>query len=140
MNWGRLFYDVDLLTGVSRRAKSFRRRKNWPGPAYFFRALWRRDLIQLTSHLSAIVRCNAPISSGLERALTDAPSLKLSQAMIAMRDDLASGLRIGESLAKYPRFYPAWYVNLIATGESTGSLTSAFDSAGHASDAPARAR
>jgi len=86
-------------------------------------------LAQLTSHLSDIVRCNAPLVTGLERAIADAPSLKLTQAMIALRDDLASGLRIAESMAKYPRFFPLWYVDLIAAGESTGTLVPSLDSA-----------
>ncbi len=129
MNWGRTFFDVDLLTGVSRRTKTFRRGEGWPGPAYFYRNTWRDDLVRLTSQLSAIVKCDAPLATGLERAISDNPSLKLVQATIALRDDLASGMRLADSVGKYPRFFPAWYASLIAAGESTGSLATALSSA-----------
>ena len=130
MNWGRIFFDLDLFTGVSRRLDTMRRRKGWPGPLFWRRGAWRRSLMMLTSQLSAIVRCNAPLVPGLEKAIADRPPLKLTQAIIALSDDLSSGMRLADAMAQCPRFYPAWYVDLIRTGESTGSLEHALSAAG----------
>ena len=130
MNWGRIFFDVDLITGVSRRTGTMRRRKNWPGPFFWTRAGWRLNLAMLTSQLTAILRCNAPLVTGLEKAIEDRPPLKLAQAMIALSDDLSSGMRLAEAMAGCPRFYPRWYVDLIRAGESTGTLEEALRAAG----------
>lgn len=130
MNWGRLFFDTDLFTGVSRRLGTMRRRKGWPGPLFWRRGAWRRSLMLLTSQLSAIVRCNAPLVPGLEKAIADRPPLKLTQALIALSDDLSSGMRLADAMAQCPRFYPAWYIDLIRAGESTGRLEYALTAAG----------
>ncbi|NUM56291.1 MAG: type II secretion system F family protein [Candidatus Hydrogenedentes bacterium] len=130
MNWRRILFDVDLATGVSRRNLYLRRRRNWPGPLFWTRAAWRRNLALLTSQLNAIVRCNAPLVTGLERAIADGPSLKLTQAMIALSDDLSSGMRLADAMEQCPRFYPKWYVDLIRAGESTGTLEHSLSAAG----------
>lgn len=130
MNWRRILFDVDLTTGISRRTLTMRRRRSWPGPFYWTRGAWRRSLALLTSQLNAIVRCNAPLVIGLERAMADGPPLKLTQAMIALSDDLSAGMRLADAMEQCPRFYPKWYVDLIRAGESTGALEQSLTAAG----------
>lgn len=130
MNWARIFFETDLFTGISRRTGTFRRKSNWPGPMYIRQARWRRHLLLLTSQVAAIVRCNAPLITGIERAIGDGPPLKLTQALIALHDDLASGCSLAEAMARRPRFYPRWYVDIVRAGESTGTLPLALKAAG----------
>ena len=41
-------------------------RLTWPGPAYWRRSTWRRDLLDVTEQLQAIVRINGPLAEGLD--------------------------------------------------------------------------
>lgn len=115
---------------LARRLLSMHRRRTWPGPKYFTRNARRRDLGLLTSHLCAIVRRNAPLAIGLAHATVDAPSVKLAQVMITLGDDLATGMRLADAMALMPRFFPAWYVDLVGAGESTGTLERSLSAAG----------
>ena len=121
---------LDLRKALSRRLLSMHRRRSWRGPIYWKQDRRQRDLALLTSQLIAIVRCNAPLASGLERAIEDAPSFKLAQVMITLADDLRAGFGLSHALALCPRFFPAWYVDLVRVGEETGSLERALAAAG----------
>ncbi len=41
------------------------RNPNWPGPHYFRRAAWHRDLLDVTRSLAAIARANHPLARGM---------------------------------------------------------------------------
>ena len=42
--------------------------RHWPGPVYLSTRRWQRDLMQVTRHVGAIVKINAPLTEGMEAA------------------------------------------------------------------------
>ena len=97
-----------------------RRKEAWPGPRYIVRRSYR--LVMVTDLLCSIIRCNAPLVGGLEAAAVDAPEAKLEALLLALRDDLASGMPLSAAMRRRHRFFPRAYVDMVAAGERTGRL------------------
>ncbi len=100
------------------------RGKKWRGPRYIRRKAWRRDLLFFTSQLDAIVRMNAPLAEGLHTSVPSTPSLKLEHVVLALRAEIVAGSSLSEAMRALTRFFPRYYVDLIRTGEETGTLES----------------
>ncbi|GMU94117.1 MAG: hypothetical protein AMXMBFR4_31750 [Candidatus Hydrogenedentota bacterium] len=126
MNWKDFLFDFDLFSGVSRRGHVYGPRRRWRGPRYFNYRHLRKDQLLVTGLIATIVRCNAPLTEGLEVAASDAPSFRLAQILFSLRDDLGSGQSLSESMSNYPRFFPAWYIDVVRAGESSGTLVTAL--------------
>jgi len=103
------------------------RKRSWRGPRYLRKARRHNDLVKVTSQLASIVSCNAPIIEGLESAALDAPSGKLEDVFMALREDIAEGSTIAEAMSNRPRFFPRYYVDLVKVGEETGTLYESLD-------------
>jgi len=106
------------------------RKRSWRGPRYLRKARRHNDLVQVTSQLASIVSCNAPIIEGLESAALDAPTGKLEDVFMALREDIAEGSAIAEAMSNRPRFFPRYYVDLVKAGEETGTLYDSLDTLG----------
>jgi type II secretory pathway component PulF len=122
---GVLRQDLSKALSRWRRAPHERaaaRGKKWAGPRYVRKKRWWRDLLFLTSQLHAIVRVNAPLEEGLRTALPTTPSAKLEHVVLALRADVVAGLSLSEAMRGLPRFFPAYYADLIRAGEETGTL------------------
>lgn len=125
MNWKQL-----LKTDVTTVFRGFvpphvfhgRRGRQWAGPVYAHRAYRRRDLMVVTAQLQAIIQCNAPLVQGLELAAWDAPRRKVQLVLQALHDNIASGMSLHEAMGLRKKFFPAYYVDLVKVGESTGCL------------------
>lgn len=141
MNWKDFLFDVDLFSGVSRKGRVYGPRRRWRGPRYLNSQRLRNDQLLVTSLIAAMVRCNAPIAEGLEVAASDAPSFRLAQILFSLRDGLASGQSLSDSMSNYPKFFPAWYVDLVRAGETTGTLAAVLgETLDHIRDADATRR
>ncbi|MCC6695783.1 MAG: type II secretion system F family protein [Candidatus Hydrogenedentes bacterium] len=129
MNWKQVL-KTDVLTilrGFMPPHEYYASRgRVWRGPWYRRKYAWRRDLMTVTTQLESIVRCNAPLAPGLEMAAWDAPTRGVRLILQSMHDDLVAGKTLHESIASRTLFFPAYYADLIKTGEMTGTLCQAF--------------
>ena len=126
----------DIVRGRWTEAALRNAAKDWQGPHYVRKRNRWLDLLFVTDHLAALVKSNAPLVAGLEEAVSlDAPNSRVEAILLTLREDLAQGASLSESMARRPRFYPAFYVDLVQSGESTGalyaSLTQAADGIEH---------
>ncbi|MBX7255184.1 MAG: type II secretion system F family protein [Candidatus Hydrogenedentes bacterium] len=129
MNWKEILQrDVSLLWGGKRpiHERYERRGKKWKGHFYRRKAAWQRDLLVVTSQLSAIARCNAPLVDGLSYAAASAPNAKVQNILLAVRSGITKGQGLSESMGSLPRFFPRYYVDIVKSGEDTGALSESF--------------
>jgi len=57
----------------------------------------------------------------------DAPDAKLRKMLLAMREHIAAGSAVHETLAKFPRFFPRYYTDLVKSGEKAGNLAESLE-------------
>ena len=98
----------------------------WQRLRFLPRRFWYRDLAVVTDQLADLAGCNVPLPEGIDRAAGDAPNEALKELLHAMAKDMAGGLMLHESMARYPVFFPKFYVDVVQAGEQTGQLEEAF--------------
>ena len=82
----------------------------------------RNDLIKLTFNLSQSVANNAPLPAAIDALLEDVPTYRLYRVLARLRESLEQGATLADAMRRQPRFFPAYYINLVEAGERTGTL------------------
>lgn len=89
-----------------------------------FMSIKVRDEVNFARYLAVLLDAGVPLHEGLSvlaEQIVD-PSLRyVLQVAIA---DLADGLPLHTSIAKFPKLFDAFFINALGVGESTGSLAS----------------
>jgi type IV pilus assembly protein PilC len=92
----------------------------------FFNNIRFIDKLLFTKHLSMMTKTDTTVleALGILEALTESkPFKKIIQQIY---DDIKNGKSLSESLAKYPKVFDAFYTNIIAVGETSGTLDQSF--------------
>ncbi|RMG43073.1 MAG: type II secretion system protein GspF [Candidatus Dadabacteria bacterium] len=81
-----------------------------------------RDLAVATRQLATLVGAGLPVVSALQALAdqTDAPVLK--RIITDVRENVEEGLSLAKAMAKFPRSFPRLYINMIQSGEASGTL------------------
>ncbi len=90
-------------------------------PAAFSRVS-HKQLVLFTRQLATLVRAGMPLLRALhtiEEQLDDGP---LREASRRIAEDVEGGMSCSEALARHPRIFPDFYVNMIKAGELGGLL------------------
>jgi type II secretory pathway component PulF len=96
-----------------------------------FNALWLRmssqslgsaDRILLTERLTLLLETGVPLHGALRSLHEQTVNPVLKTAIGTLCDDIVSGRRFSEALARHPDLFPPTYVNLISASEEGGFL------------------
>ncbi len=85
-----------------------------------------RDLIQLFVHLDQMETAGVPLLVSLSDIRDTTDNLALRDAMSEVYRDVSEGSTLSEALAKHPKIFHNLYVSLVASGEETGKMSSAY--------------
>jgi type II secretory pathway component PulF len=96
--------------------------EDWAGPRYFSVLGRLRALTVITGRLAEIVLSRAPLTDGLLVDATSTPSPRLRSIFLSLRTDLVAGMKLSESMQRHNRIFPAYYIDMVKTGETTGKL------------------
>jgi type IV pilus assembly protein PilC len=80
------------------------------------------DILNLTKHLSVMLKAGITIKESLETLSTQDQSYKLSQMITKMAKDIGDGTPFARALGKYPKVFDHFYVNVVKIGEESGNL------------------
>lgn len=94
----------------------------WKGPRYLSKLAKYKHRQLVLGQLAAIVSSNAPLREGLETAALDAPSSKIENVFLALRDHIAGGLSLSQAMRRLPRFFTPTDADLVQAGEAGGTL------------------
>jgi type IV pilus assembly protein PilC len=82
----------------------------------------RSEVILFTRQLATFVRVGMPIVEGLTVLRDQATSTLMKRALTEMILDLGTGASLSAALARFPRIFPALYVDMIRSAEVSGNL------------------
>lgn len=82
----------------------------------------RSEVILFTRQLATFVRVGMPIVEGLAVLREQAGSNLMKRALNEMITDLGNGAALSAALARFPRIFPALYVDMIRSAEVSGNL------------------
>ena len=82
----------------------------------------RTEVIVFTRQLATFVRVGMPIVEGLSVLRDQAGSALMRRALAEMVTDLGTGSSLSAAMGRFPRIFPALYVDMIRSAEVSGNL------------------
>lgn len=84
------------------------------------------SLCAVTGQLALMIEAGASVVQSLDTLAAETNDRRLSNVLGGVCDDVRGGSSISAAMASYPRVFDQFFVSSIRTGESSGSLPSAF--------------
>jgi type IV pilus assembly protein PilC len=103
-----------------------KRKKGTPAKMRFHRRLKLDDLLVMSRQLSTLLSAGLTLLRSLDIVGRQIESKPLYLAMQEVKKDIADGLTFKDALAKHPRIFSTYWLNLVETGESSGKLPAAL--------------
>ena len=108
--------------------------------AGFFQRVSIEQVAIITRQLATLLRAGVPLVEGLSAILEQSSQDKLSTALTQIRDKVNEGTSLAEALQAHPKIFENLYVNMVAAGESSGTLDAVLERLADHLDASARLR
>lgn len=117
-------YFVTKLTQVSdkKKAKTKGTGKKKKGKTFVIGGVSIKQLCIFTRQLSTLQDAGLPVLRSLRILEKQMKPGVLKNALIDVVEDVESGSRLSEALAKHPRCFDRLYVNMVKAGEAGGAL------------------
>lgn len=96
--------------------------KKSKGRFLFFKSIRLRDLSNFTRQLSNLLDSGLTMLNSLSVLIDQSENPHLKHTIGLIRDDVKGGTTFSAALAKYPKVFSVLYVNMVASGEISGSL------------------
>lgn len=87
-----------------------------------FKRVTFNDIVNFTRQLSTMIVAGLSIPDALTILRAQTTNKVFSDVLVDIEHQIVSGGNLGDSLAKYPRYFPATFIALIRAGESSGTL------------------
>lgn len=81
-----------------------------------------RDMLMFTQQLNSLLRSGMSLSQALGSLRRRSQKQGFSQILTGLNNDIVQGQSLSEALAKYPKIFSKFYVNLVKAGEASGTL------------------
>lgn len=85
------------------------------------------QLVIFSRQLATMVASGIPIVGALDVLAEQIENRTFRQILQRVRDDVEGGSSLSESLAKHPKVYSEFFVNMVKAGESSGRLDEILD-------------
>lgn len=117
----------NLLKATQMELISFKEEKS-SGGGLFGPSIKPKEVISIFVHLEQLEKTGVPIADSIRDLIESADSQQIKSLMTGIEESIKNGSLFSESLAKHPDIFSPTYIGLIAMGEKTGNLSSAFSS------------
>ncbi len=98
------------------------KRKLFAGKITFFDHVSNKEIVVLSRQMSTLFNAQVSALHTFRLLSEEAESKTMRETLSQIADDLQGGSSISKALAKYPKVFSGFYVNMIRSGEETGKL------------------
>lgn len=99
----KLFLDFDLFNNVS-----------------------NKDVVVLSRQVATLFEAQVSVLRIFRLLSSESENIVLRKKLAVVADDLQSGSSISQALAKHPKIFSSFYVNMVKAGEESGKLSDTF--------------
>src|SRR3989344_5023614 len=96
------------------------------GGITFFGGVSNRDLVLLSRQIATLFEAQVSALRVFRLLAEQAGKPYLQQVLTEISDDLQAGSSISKALAKHPKVFSDFYVNMVRSGEESGKLDQTF--------------
>lgn len=92
----------------------------------FFNRIPMKDIVLMTKQASTLFEAQVSVVKIFELLGTNAESKGIQVALAQVTEDVRGGSSISAAMAKQPKVFSDFYVNMVRSGEESGRLTETF--------------
>ena len=85
------------------------------------------DIALFTRQMATMMKAGVPLVQSFEIVAGGSEKKTLSDMVLGIRDDVASGTGFAQSLRKQPKYFDELFCNLVESGEQSGALETMLD-------------
>ncbi|MER2262856.1 MAG: type II secretion system F family protein [Psychrobacillus sp.] len=85
------------------------------------------DFVIYSRQFATLIRAGVSILESTKILAEQTSSKPLKNGLLAIEEDVRSGISFSDAASKNPKVFPALFVNMIKAGEATGNLDSSLD-------------
>jgi general secretion pathway protein F len=106
----------------------------------YFKRVSIQDVAVTTRQLATLLRAGVPLVESLSALIDQVDHQKLKAALTQTRDKVNEGTSLADALKAHPKIFEDLYVNMVAAGESSGTLDTVLERLAEHLDASASLR
>ena len=80
------------------------------------------DLVVFSRQLATLIDSGIPLVGALRILIDQVENVNLKSVVLQVRQDVESGLSFCDSLNKYPKVFPTFFISMVRAGETSGML------------------
>ena len=92
----------------------------------FFKRISNKDVVILSRQIATLFEAQVSALRIFRLLASEVDNKYLSEIMTQVADDLQGGSPISKALARHPKAFSAFYVNMVQAGEESGKLSETF--------------
>ena len=81
-----------------------------------------KDVVIFSRQFSVLISANVALVQSLKLLVDQTENLKFKMIISEIADDIDEGERLSDALAKRPKAFSSFYVNVVKSGETSGKL------------------
>ena len=86
-----------------------------------------KDIVVFSRQFSVLISANIALVQSLRLLVKQTANPKLKAVVAQIADEIDGGARLSDTLAKHPKIFSDFYVNVVKSGESSGKLDEVLD-------------
>lgn len=114
------------ITPIRIKAQAEDTRPEWLRRIMGERALADVDLLLFTRQMGVMVKAGVAMMQALAAIQKSTRKPRFVRLLQTLRDDLDKGHELSAAIARHPKFFNEYYVNMVKVGEGTGRLEEIF--------------
>lgn len=88
----------------------------------FLQRIKVKDIVIFSRQLSVMVGASVSLVRSLRTTARQTANPKLRRVLVDVADEVEGGVRLSDALAKYPKVFGSFYINMVRSGETSGQL------------------
>lgn len=85
-----------------------------------------RDIVILSRQISTLFEAKVSVLATFRLLSSESANQALQKILTEVADDIKTGISVSQSLARHPKIFSDFYVNMVRSGEESGKLSETF--------------
>lgn len=92
----------------------------------FLKRIKQKDIVILSRQLATLFEAKVPVVESLQVIISEMENPLLEREIISLLDDIQGGAAMSQAMARHPKVFSTFYVNMVRSGEESGKLDETF--------------
>ncbi|MBI1984534.1 MAG: type II secretion system F family protein [Candidatus Wildermuthbacteria bacterium] len=94
----------------------------------FFDKVSSKEIMLFSRQLSILFKSQVPLMESLRTLSLQAKNQNFKEKIIELSEDVEGGTPFSQAIAKFPKIFSSYFVSMVKSGESSGSLSEVLES------------